>query len=186
MNVFMKKHPFIKAAMIMVVFVTGLLSIIASGGPKYTWRSDPFVRNVTNEFFDASIRPECGYDYNIEESSCKGFMITITNKTDKDLELIWDKTYYMDNGRTSGRFMFEGIVYSERNNPKPPDMIFAKNTFTQTIYPNNLVHFQGGKFAKWLHDSMSSGEQGVYLTVKVGNNELHEKLVLNLYQETVK
>jgi len=186
MKYFTKNHAFIRFAMIMAVLVTGLLSIIASGGPKYAWRSDPFDKIVTNEFFEAKIRPECGYDYNIEASSCKGFLLTIENKTDKDLELIWDKTLYIDNGQTSGGFMYEGIIYKDRNNPKPPDIIFAKNTFTRSIYPNNLIRFQSGRFAKWLHDSMSSGAQGVYLTVKLGNNEIREKLILNLYKEALK
>jgi len=74
--------------------------------------------------------------------------------------------------------MFEGTVYRDRNNPKPPDVIFAGSTFSKTIWPSNLVHFSGGRYASWMHENMPAGENGVYLTIKVGGEEIRDKLTV--------
>ena len=77
--------------------------------------------------------------------------------------------------------MFEGVVYKDRNNPKSSDMIFAKGNILKTIYPNNLVSFSGGQYgAGWIHGSMSSGENGVYLSTLVDGKEINEKLTVNI------
>lgn len=81
--------------------------------------------------------------------------------------------------------MFEGVVYKDRNNPKPPDIIFAKSTFSKTIWPNNLVYFSSGKYGGWRNEDMPTGENGIYLTVKVGDQEIKEKITINITREQV-
>jgi len=71
--------------------------------------------------------------------------LTIRNKTNKNIELNWNKTLYITGGQTSGGFMFEGVVYAERNNPKPADLIFGNSTFTKEISPSNLVDYETGR-----------------------------------------
>jgi hypothetical protein len=138
----------------------------------------PTIQTSSNDFFTAKISPLC-------PNGCQAFLLTIENKTDKDLELDWNKTLYISNGRTSGGFMFEGVVYKDRNNPKPPDIIFAKSRFLKTIWPNNLVHFSSGKYGGWRNEDMPTGENGVYLTVKIGDQEIKEKITINITREQV-
>ena len=150
-----------------IVFLLGLFAIVGSG--EY-YRSTPRTQTVENNYFAASISPLCS-------DSCKSFSLTIRNKTDKDIEVDWNKTLYISNGQTTGGFMFEGVVYKDRNNPKSPDMIFANGTFSKTIWPNNLVSFSG---SSWYHEEMSIGDDGVYLVVKVADKEIKEKLIVNI------
>lgn len=168
----------IRCFVIVWVCIVGLFAIVGSGGPRYVYRVSPTMQISTNDFFVAKISPLC-------PNGCKAFSLTIENKTDKDMELDWNKTLYISNGKTSGGFMFEGVVYKDRNNPKPPDIIFAKSTFSKTIWPNNLVYFSSGKYGKWRNEDMPTGENGVYLTVKVGSQEIKEKITINLIREQV-
>lgn len=162
-----------------IIFL-GILTVLltfgcVTPGPKYIWKIEPYSQRVENEYFSAIIATVY--------SSYKGwdgygaFDLRIKNKSSVDIELDWNKTLYIENGKTNGGFMFEGIVYRDRNNPKHPDIIFAGSEFRKTIYPNNLVFFKG---ASWLHDIITSGQNGIYLTIRVKEKEINEKIVLNM------
>lgn len=160
------------------VFLIGLILIIGSGETRYIYRASPRTQTSSNNYFITKISPMCTY-------LCTAFSLTIENKTNKNIEIDWNKTLYILNGRTSGGFMFEGIVFRDRNNPKPPDIVFANKSFTKTIYPNNLVSFTSGRGGGWEHDGMPSGENGVYLTVKIGNEEISEKITLYISKDKI-
>lgn len=164
---------------IVTICLFGLIAIIGSGGPRYVYKWTPTIQTSANDFFVAKISPIC-------PNSCRAFSLTVENKTDKDIEIDWNRTLYISNGRTSGGFMFEGVVYRDRNNPKPPDIIFAKSSFTKEIMPNNLVDFSTSQYSGgWRHEQMPTGENGVYLTIKVGGEEIKEKLTINITREQV-
>lgn len=156
-----------------LIAALGLLAIVGSGttAPMRTVTYKPAT--VTQEAFTATLEPVC-------RPACKGFVLTIENKTDKDLELDWNRTLFLDNGSTRGGFMFEGIVYRDRNGPKPPDMIFAKSRFSKEIWPNNLVEFRSGRYGGWEHENLPLGNVGAYLTLRQGQNELRDRLTVNL------
>ncbi len=156
-----------------VIAVTVLIG--CAMGPRYVWNSAPETRTVSNDIFDAQLSPVC------TSSGCVSFVLTIKNKSDKNIELNWNKTLFISGGQTSGGFMFEGVVYKDRNNPKSPDMIFAKGNLVKTIYPNNMVDFSGGKYGTgWYNAPMGSGENGVYLATLVDGKEINEKLTVNI------
>ena len=150
-----------------IVVAFGIVGIVGSGSPP---RQPEPVRSgsVSNKYFDASV---LGHR--------DSFSLSIQNKTSQDLEVDWNKTLFISSGTTSGGFMFEGVVYTNRNNPKPPDVVFANSHFVKIIYPNNLVSYTSGKYGGWSHDSIGYGATGVYLTVKVGNEEIKEKILVN-------
>lgn len=81
--------------------------------------------------------------------------------------------------KTSGGFMYEGIAYQDRNNPKPPDIVFPKIKFQKTIIPNILVEFSSRRWV-WYTNEMQDGENGIYITLNVNGKEVREKLVVNL------
>ena len=157
------------------VIILGIISIIGSA-PRYIVRSIPTTPLVDNEYFTATIEPISVY---YGGTQLNAFRLNVSNKTNKDLTIIWDKTLYILDGRTTGTFMFEGIIYKDRNNPKPPDIVFTKTTFSKIISPCNLVHFSKG----WYHEPLPIGENGVYLTIAVEGKEITGKMVVNLVQE---
>jgi len=132
---------------------------------------DPTSSSIDNEYFSATIKASSHYAYGF-----RAFSLFVKNKSNKDLELNWNKTYYIVHGQTSGGFMFEGIVYIDRNDPKSPDIIFSGGTLSKTIWPNNLVEYT----SYWRHEHMPSGENGIYLTVIVDGKEINEKIIITL------
>lgn len=138
-------------------------------------KSDPKVATAKTEYFAVGVTPACD-----ESRGCNGFHIALQSTTDKNIEINWNKTLYISGGQTNGGFMFAGVVYKDRNQPKAPDIVFAKGLFQKTIWPNNLVDFTSGRYGGWMHGLMPAGENGVYLTVSVDGKEFTGKLVTNI------
>ncbi len=155
-----------------------LFVILYSGClPNVAWHSEPAFKS-SNEYFNVLISPVCsGY-------GCEAFTLNLTNNTDKDIEIDWNRTLYLVHNQTHGGFMFEGIVYRDRNNPKPPDIVFAHSILRKKIWPNNLVYFStSSRSGDWYHESMPEGENGVYLSVIIDGKEIKEKQTINLSVE---
>jgi hypothetical protein len=161
---------------LVLLFTVSVAMISGCVTTRYVWKSVPSNSSIENEYFTAEISPASCDDY----WGCEAFGLTVKNKTNKNLELNWNKTLYIVHGQTSGGFMFKGIVYQERNNFKPPDIIFPGGKLFKTIWPNNLLGFSTGKFWGWRHDAMPAGENGVYLTVAIDGKEISEKITLTL------
>ena len=166
----MKRDAFrIVSAAIVVIVLIGCM-------PKpWVWKSDPPAQSVSNEYVNASISP-IWVTY-----GTKSFLLTIVNKTDKPIELNWNKTLFINGGQTSGGFMYEGIIFAKRDEQKPNDVVFPKGTYQKEIWPNNLVNYDSGRYgAGWVHWSMNAGINGVYLTTVVDGKEINEKLIVDL------
>lgn len=165
----MKRIPFL------FIFIILLINFgCVTPGPKYTWKIEPIIKGVENEYFSAYISPT---DKDYFSGGYKAFDLIIKNKISEDVELDWNKTMYIENGQTQGGFMFEGIVYKDRNNPKQPDIIFAGTKFfKKTIWPNNLVSFRGN----WYRNEIPPGQNGIYLTIRIKGKEINEKIILNM------
>lgn len=129
----------------------------------------------------ASILPICS-DYN---GNFRGFKLVIENKTNNDLNLVWDDTYYLVNGEARGGFMFEGVVFSKRTEKKQDMLILPKTKRQIDIYPNEAVDFMkpavigsmvlpGG----WTHEDLGTGEHGAYLKIKGKGIDKRIKLTL--------
>jgi len=120
------------------------------------YKAVPPIQKATNEYFKSTMEPviflSSGDSTSIRPLA---FALTILNKTNKDLELDWNKTLFIQRGVTSGGFMFEGISYRDRNNSKSPNIIFANSRFWKFIYPNILAkHYN----KNWYHTGMGSGK----------------------------
>lgn len=153
-------------------FVTGCVMALE---PQYSWIIEPHRQSVENEYFSASISPTA-FNSLGRYVGYEAFDLTIKNNTSEDIELDWNKTIYIWNNQTKGGFMFEGVVYKDRNNPKQPDIIFSGSELRKTIWPNALVSFDRG----WDHDVIPPGQNGVYLTVKFKDKEVKEKILLDM------
>jgi hypothetical protein len=148
---------------------------------KLTWISQPPVEKVSNEVFDAELKP-VGIKSG-DEQTYKSFILFLRNKTNKELEIIWDNTFFIYNGQKDGNFMFEGIIHEDRNKPKPTDIVSPRSTFTKKIWPNSLVFFyvpekRAYYEGAWIHRELNPGENGVYLTVRSDGREISERITL--------
>lgn len=126
-----------------------------------TQETDAYVANVT---LACSSRQKC-----------EGFRLEVKNKTEQPLEVLWDKTQYIEGDTTRGTFTFEGIRYMEKEAPKPPAIVIPSGSMTKEIIPAVSIHFQPGKYGGWrVAELPSKGDTvGVFLTVKHGERELN-------------
>ena len=106
-----------------------ILLVLAGCAPSRVWTSQPAVQILDNEYYKASLTP-----LNEGSSAFVAFALKIENKTDKDLEIDWNKTRYLRNTRVSGGFVFEAINPEDvKNSTVPPDAIGPGETFSKEI-----------------------------------------------------
>jgi hypothetical protein len=149
-----------------------------TGMSKIIWKSEPSIQKADNEYFEAKITPKSKFNEYPNWGYDK-FLLEIKNKTAKNIELDWNKTLYIKNGQTSGGFMFEGILYMQRNDPKLPDFIFSNSSFSKIITPSVLVSWISSKDnSGWNSNIIDIGEHGVFLTMVVDGKEIQEKMVV--------
>lgn len=160
-----------------VTVVTTLAACAGLNLAPPEWSSAPEVAKAGNESVSMELRVKPDWP------GPKAFTLTVVNATDRNVELNWNKTLYVREGQTSGGFMFEGIVYAERNNSKPPDIIFPRSALTKTIWPTTLTSYQPGRHWGWHNEVMSVGMNGAYVTVVVDGKEVGERLELRLKHE---
>ena len=106
-----------------------------------------------------------------EPKSCKSFELTLNNTTEHTLEIDWNRSYYINNGKPDGGLYFDGVVIAQRNSPRSPDIILAKSSFKRQLVPNN--HFELSMFplAHWKVKAFQGDSHGVYVTLRSTGRE---------------
>jgi len=170
----MKTRFAVLAVLLMSFFVSGCMPSF-----RYVTKSEPEIQKTEKETYSVNISPD------IEHGLCRSFTLKIENKSKKDIQVDWNKTLYVYNGETRGGFMYEGIIYSERNNQRTPDFVLAESSFQKKIWPNILVTRPVSSYIGWGHEAMTFGEHGVFLTMTIDGQEIHEKMAVKLKVETV-
>lgn len=148
------------------------------------WGSSPPLSSAENPYFSAKFEPLKGkHDfYNL-------FRLTVANKTDKDLELVWNETRYLKNGKDKGVFVYRGIGAANIKNP-PPEVIKAGETLTRDICPSVLIAYrplrdinaplgEGGVFC----GHVAAGKHGILITVRGDGGDIRERLAVKITEE---
>lgn len=159
-----------------IITVLMLIAFLVECAPKYAWKSEPNMKQSSNEYFSASILPIFIFN------GYKGFVLNIHNNTRSNLEVDWSRTFYVHGGQKNGLFSPKGLVRGEKDKPMPPDIIPGDSVFSKEIYPSNLISYSA-VFKSQVYEAMKPGENGVYLTVKVDGKEVTETLTLNFSPE---
>lgn len=157
-----------------------LLMAVACLGLAGCFRAPTFTVDTSKSTYNddtvfVSIEPiQAGYFYN-------SFLLEITNKTEKPLKLSWNNSYFIDNGEAKGGFMFEGVMYIKRDDPKQDLLILPKSTVSKYIYPSvNITSYSG----MWFHQKIN-GECGAYLSI-TGENYKQDITLLTTITEVPK
>ena len=99
------------------------------------WTSDPAVHEVDNQMVNVKFEPQKGtFPY------FAFFRLTIINKSDVDLNIDWNATQYLFNGRAGGVFVFAGIdPEAVRMGSVPMETISPGTEFTREIMPMQRI-----------------------------------------------
>ena len=165
----------------------GFTLTIATGcAPTLISISTPEIQTVENSYYTTQFEP-LAEDKNYFDS----FRLKVVNKTRKDLEIDWNKTRYIYNGRDIGVFVFKGI---EPENIKsltiPPDTIPAGQSFTKDISPFKLLAREpltgkGAKAGKITTGPIPNGENGIFLFIRQNGNTIKEKMAVKITEKKV-
>ena len=141
------------------------------------WQVTPPVLQASNKWVDITVTPILDKRYTIEVGYT-GMLLELHNKTNQDVTVNWDETFYLQGGTPNGGFSLQGTTGAKL---KGFEIIFARETFVTTIYPSTLVDLSGiGTLTDpkldYLHKPMPTGENGIDIRVRVGFEDVRQKL----------
>jgi len=165
-----------------IVFLLILLTACAPTKKIKNWISSPSVQKGGNKSFGVRFEPLKG-----DKKFFVSFRLSVMNKTNKSLKIDWNKTRYIYKGQPYGGFVFYGIDPATIKDSIPPDFIEPGKLFSKEIFPTNLVAFTPirevvlDKKGQGIYPGpIPAGESGISLVILQGEQEIVEKIVLNI------
>lgn len=162
---------------------TLIIILIAGIGcaKKTTWFAIPEIQIGQNPYYEAQIEP-----LKTEKNFFNYFQLTISNKTDEELKVCWNKSQYLRNGSPNGIFIFEGITPEDIKNLTIPDeAIPGRGMLSKTIAPYRLVAWTplGGRTTgdgRINPGIIPAGRNGICLVLIKDGKEIVEILEVNI------
>ena len=90
----------LKTTLILLLFSLSLFGCVT----PTAWIADPEVQTIRNPSYVVAFEP-----LKEEAAFFVYFRLSVSNKTDKDLMIDWNKTRYLRDGTAYGVFVFQGI-----------------------------------------------------------------------------
>jgi hypothetical protein len=163
-----------------IIFISLVLTVTGCAAVE-VYSSNPAVQKMSSDYFNVELEPQLQEGQNFFTS----FRFVLTNKTKKDLYVDWENTFYLFNGRRSGRFVWEGVDWDAlkqiRNQPLVP--VAAGDTVTAVIFPKSLVgrsRITTTTGLRYTSGPLPAGENGIFLVVKHNGREMREKIVVKI------
>ena len=158
---------------ILGLVVGGLLA--CSSLPE--WQVTPVAPKASNQWVDVTATPILDRQYAINVGYT-GILLEVQNKTNQDVTINWDDTFYLQAGQPNGGFSLQGTLGARL---KGFDIILAHETYVTTIYPVALADSSGistlsDPRLNWAHKAMPKGENGIDIQLRVGFQEVRQRL----------
>ena len=158
------------------IFALFLLANLCTGCVHYkydmsqsTAKTDKY--EVSISMAETPVRPKAWI------TAPNAYKLSTYNRTNDDIEIDWTKTSFIVSGQTKGGFMKSGELYMNRDLPKNPTIVLPMASQTIKIYPAALIddtQYQA---------EIPNGKNGIYLVLKVGNEEYKEQLYITKTME---
>ena len=173
-----KLTPLALMVLCLAVALSGCAGVQVKG-----YSSTPPVQRVSSDFYEAELEPQLKEGQNFFAT----FRFSCTNKTSKELNIDWEKTYYTLNGRRYGRLLWQGITWDglKEVQAQPLIPISAGDTLKTVIFPARLLGRSsagGGSTGgvQYTLGALPEGANGIFLTVKQDGKELHQEIVVTI------
>jgi hypothetical protein len=142
------------------------------GAPSTQVASDNSVNLRVTPILDERYGINVGYT---------GMVLEVRNKTNQDMTINWDETFYLQGGTPNGGFSLGGETGARL---RGFDVVFAQETYVKTIYPTILVDTSGiGTLTEPRldnHKPMSAGENGIILKLRVGSEDILHRITFTI------
>ena len=151
------------------------------------WTSNPVIQTSGNQYYEAQVET-LKRDQKKEYNFFVLFRLTVKNRTEKNLEIDWNKTRYIYNARMHGGFVFRGIKPKDiKNLTIPSDIVPAGKTFSKEIAPAKLVAWApyrdrsvGKNESGISFGIIPDGENGINLVDRYNGKEVREQIMLTI------
>jgi len=147
--------------------------------PVEFYSSQPEIQKVSNDYFTAEFHPQLKEG----QGFFSAFRFVLTNKTNQELSLDWENSYYLFNGQRNGLFLWEGVTWDslKKIRSQPLVQVDPGSTFTKVIFPAALVGRasamdKGG--VQYTQGALPEGENGIELVVRQDGRIISEKMVV--------
>jgi hypothetical protein len=167
-----------------------LISLVMAGCAKeQIYSSNPPMQKAGTAMFEVKLEPlkAEGYGY------FNRFRFQFTNKSSKDLVVVWSKSYYLQNGKQYGRFGWEGLTFEHlRGLQDEPDIAIAPGRKeTLVIFPLKLIGWkeEGVRMkaatpeAGFTNGVIPAGENGISLAVIQDGKLVRENILVEITQD---
>jgi hypothetical protein len=143
--------------------------------------SRPETIRASNDAFDAQIE-----SLKLNNPFYVAFQLTIFNKSDKPLELDWNRTRYLHGGKDYGVFVFSGIDPESIKMGIPNEVIPAGKTFSRQIMPLKTLAYRSRKEvykigqSRFFPSVLPNGNNTVALFMVQGTRQWKELLTVRI------
>ena len=161
---------------VMFLIFTGCAST-ATTVPVYT--SNPATHTFQNDVLAGELKPQLAPGKNYFDS----FHYEFTNISTTDLQIDWQNTFYLHNGKKFGRWGKDDLTIEELSEKKelPLVTVAPGDSLSGLIFPlgliarSTLAEVERNK-PKVSRGIIPEGESGMLLTVRQGGREIQEEM----------
>ncbi len=155
------------------------LIILSGCAPTRIWTSTPPVTTIENRLFRAELLP-----LSDDKNFISQFRLLVWNRSDDSLEIDWAATRYVYQGRSQGRFIFEGLDENTVNDP-PADIVPAGDRLMKVIAPVRLLAVKPLKSdvrqtTDFSAGPLPEGESGIALVIRQKDQVVRETLTVKI------
>ncbi len=160
-----------------------LVALAFACAPTRIWTSTPSFVTAESGGYSAQFMPLTN-----DKNFIQQFRLLVTNRTAKELEIDWEATRYLFNGRPNGRFLFEGIDETNINNP-PSDFVAAGESLMKVIAPVELLSIKPFRSSQYKGQPAFSagpvpeGTNGIALVLKQNGEVFRVRLSVSVKVE---
>ena len=149
--------------------------------PKEIYSSQPEIQRASNDYFTAELEPRLKEGQGFFST----FRFALVNKTNRELSIDWENSYYLVNGRRNGLFLWEGVTWDSLKEirSEPLVLVAPGGTFTKVIFPAALTGRasdmdKGG--VQYTQGALPEGENGIALVVRQDGKVIREQMVVTI------
>ena len=159
--------------------IFGILFFACASPPVQQWRSTPEVLTTSDKSVNIKVAP-----FKESHPYFVGFELTIQNKTRAPIEIDWNQTQYLHNGKDLGVFIYAGIDPKTIKDAIPPDQIAPGATFSKQLFPLRTIAFlprsevpESGRLG-FMPGLLPSGDNSMRLVMTQGDQTITHLLTV--------
>ena len=163
-----------------------ILLVTVGCAKEQIYNSVPPMQTVSTSDYEVKLEPLKAKGFNYYNR----FSYQFTNKTNGDLVIDWEQTYYLRNGKRHGNFGWEGLTFEHLRDvqDEPKITIGPGKTESVEIFPLKLMGWKEEGVRKkattpeagFTNTPLPEGENGMSIAVLKDGKLLRKKVLVNI------